>query len=153
MSGFEVNQFMVHFNSNNISLIRILPRMRQDQKIQISFNKVEIPSFLLQPIAIFSGNLYLNNEEEQSAFLNFIGYRPSPRTPEEDVFFQRGEINKNGYVPTHFRVNFHELSQLCKFKDDPNELIKRIIEIRNYAVVPNSAHHYKIFLSGKKPLM
>ena len=89
LSGFEANKLMAYFREDRISLTRILPRMRQGQKLEINFNKVGIPDDLLQPMAIFSGNLYLNTQEEQKSYLNFIGYRPSPRTTKEEVLFEK----------------------------------------------------------------
>ena len=58
---------------------------------------------------------------------------------------------KNGYVPEEFRSSFESLNTSCKFKKDPNTLIKKLAQIRNYGIVPESAHHNYIFESGKKP--
>ena len=151
LSGFEANQVMNDFCSGIVSLIKILPRMRQEQRIQIYFNNVKIPEFLLQPLAIFSGSLYLYNVEEQTAYLDFLGFRPNPRTKEEEDLFQKGQIRKNGYVLPIARSIFKQLDQQCRFKEDPYKLVTKLTEVRNYGVVPSSAHHNHIFQSGKKP--
>ena len=151
LSGYEANELMSHFTPNKISLVRSLPRMRREQKLKINFQNVKIPVDLFQPMAIFAGNLYLNSLEEQESYLNFIGYRPLPRTREEQTLFEDEKIRKNGFVPYDYRKYIEGLSLTCEFKEDPNKLIQKVIEIRNYSIVPDSAHHNCIFLSGKKP--
>ena len=105
---------MSHFNSSQVSLTRILPRAKPDQKLKINFQLVDPPEYLFQPVAIFSGNFYLNTLEEQSAYLNFIGYCPSPRTQMYQLLFEKGEIKQNGYVQKQYRSNFENLNQYLK---------------------------------------
>jgi hypothetical protein len=50
---------------------------------------------------------------------------------------------------------FHEedsFYKLSKFKNDPNELIIKLYELRNYGIIPKSAHHLKVLRSGRKHL-
>jgi len=148
LSGFEANELMSHFNSSQVTLTRILPRARVDQMLKINFRQVDIPDDLFQPVAIFAGNLYLKSRQEQQSYLNFIAYRPSPRTSNEEKLFEKGQIKQHGYVPEEYRIN---LNLSSKFKEDPATLIKKLIEIRNYGIVPESAHHNYIFQCGKKP--
>ena len=49
-------------------------------------------------------------------------------------------------------VVFGSNENRCLFEKDPSEFITKLIELRNYALVPNSAHHLIIFLNGKNPL-
>ena len=59
-------------------------------------------------------------------------------------------INKNGYVPSMNRFENHAF--LCKFWNDPCKFIIKLFDIRNYGIVPDSAHHLEIFSNGKKPI-
>ena len=119
LSGFEVNKLMAYFREDRISLTRILPRMRQGQKLEINFNKVGIPDDLLQPMAIFSGNLYLNTQEEQKSYLNFIGYRPSPRTTKEEVLFEKWQIQKMAMFQKSFGQASRVWTQVANSKKTP----------------------------------
>ena len=149
LSGYETNTLMPYFSSSQVSLTRILPRLRQNQKRQVNFNQIEIPVTLIEPLALYAGNFFLSSESELNILIDFLGYSLKPRSNEENKFFADGCINKNGYVPFEKRIYFKRLRS-CEFKKDPYELVKKLIEIRNYGLVPDSAHHLEIFF-GSKP--
>ena len=150
MSDYETNELLPFLKSSQYNTFAlILPRIRQNQKRIISFSNIQIPSKILEQIFIYAGSLYFNNKEEETNFLTFISYYPSPRNQMCSAL-----VNKNGYVELKNRKNvFQNIKEevnLSRFDKDPNDLLIKLYELRNYGVIPKSSHHLKILLRGKK---
>ena len=103
----------------------------------------------MEQLAVYAGSLYLNDEHEQSNFLAFSGYCPSPRSKIEEEHFKLRHITRSGYVDKEYRAELGLID--CGFENYPMEMIKKLAEIRNYGVVSNSAYHLVISNTGEKP--
>ena len=115
-----------------------------------------VPQTLIEQLCVFAGSQYFDTWEEQQAYLSFIGYCPSPRTPLQQECFERNLILKNGFVHAINREKVFEESQgryeISKFNEDPIELIQKLVEIRNFGVVSKFAHHLLILFRGRRPI-
>jgi hypothetical protein len=151
LSAFETNELVKYFDKSKVKLSYLLPRNRKDQKRLFESYKSEIviSPLHMEQLAVYSGSLYLNDEHEQSTFLSFSGYCPSPRTKHEEKLFNLGHITRTGYVYGEYRAKLG-LND-CGFVNDPMPMVKRLAEIRNYGIVPNSAYHLVISNTGEKP--
>ena len=137
-----------------------MPVMREGQKRTFSLNPIKISENLMQEILIYSGSFYFNSIKEQEQFLNFIFYVPNPRTEIQTKLLDDLKIERNGFVLAKNRKKvFGEYKLMVEkrkwdqiFQQDPSKFIIELISIRNYQLVPNSAHHLIIFNNGKKPL-
>ena len=155
MSDYEANELFSYFNPKVTSLATFMPRLRegQDQVGILTFPEVEIPSHLVEQLGVFSGSLFFNKNEEQDNFLRFSGYCTSPRDHIQKINYDKGFINQNGYVPLENRQNvFGNVlgNDFSKFQEDPSDLLTKLLELRNYGIVPRSVHHIKIFNSGHR---
>ena len=115
-----------------------------------------MPANLFTQLSIYSGSLYLDSVEEEEEYLLFLGYCPHPRNAEQEACFETEKILKNGFVPmSHreivYRSVLREHQTLSKFEDEPSGLVQRIICLRNYGIVPESAHHNIIFKNNQRP--
>ena len=150
LSDYETNELFDYFNPKETALATLLPRLRENQERIISFPPLSVPKDLMEQMAIFAGSLFFNNNDEQSEFLSFTGYCPSPRDDVQQKLFDDAVINQNGFVSLQNRSKVFGNTKLSKFKDDPCDLLTKLYEIRNYGIVPTSVHHLKIFRSGKR---
>ena len=153
ISDYEANELYPLFKQSSSSLALLLPRGRQHQERLIAIPTINIPQHLFEQLSIYAGSLYFNSNDEQEAFITFIGYCPAPRNELFQNYFDTGKIlNQNSYVPLDNRrfVFCNDCNEKSKFDDDPNDLITQLYKIRNYGVIPNSSHHLQILCSGKK---
>ena len=156
LSAFEAGMLKSNFKENCVSLIMLIPRVRQKQlKLFTEFNNI-VPQTLLEQLSVFAGSQYFDTWEEQEAHLSFIGYCPGPRTPLQQECFEKKFILKNGFVPAQRRDQVfqesRELYENSKFKEDPIDIVQKLVEIRNYGIVSKFAHHLLILLRGRKPI-
>jgi hypothetical protein len=136
-----------------------MPVNREKQKKLISFSSAmtenELDQRILTEISVFAGSLYFNTKFEQENFLDFISYCPKPRKQYQDILFEENKIEPNGYVLPQNRLEVFgkekEKENFSPFVKDPSKFIKELISIRNYQLVPKSAHHNMIFSCGLKP--
>jgi hypothetical protein len=157
ISSYEANNYFHDFN-DDCYLIMLMPVFRENQKRMFTSKPIEINEDLMQEILIYSGSFYFNSIKEQESFLNFICYVPTPRTQEHNEYFENFKIEENGFVLVENRKevfgNRSMSERKCDiFKQDPSKFIIELISVRNYQLVPNSAHHLTIFNNGKKPLV
>lgn len=78
-------------------------------------------------IKVYAGAMYFKNEAEQTAYCNFLGLIPRPRTPEQEKAFENGIIKPNGFVPIEYRHLIKEVDR-CKFQRNPVHLAIKLIE-------------------------
>jgi hypothetical protein len=151
LSAYEANELVNRFDRSKVKLSFLLPRSRKGQKRLFESDKSEIviSPMHMEQLAVYAGSLYLNDEHEQSSFLSFSGYCPSPRTEAQEKHFGLGHITRTGYLNKEYRAELG-LND-CGFESDPMLMIKRLAEIRNYGVVPNSSYHLVILNTGQKP--
>jgi hypothetical protein len=150
LSDFEANCLYSYFSNSKAKLTMLMPRVKFEQRILLP--KTEIPSDFMSQLFIFSGSMYFKTIEEQRCYVDLIGYSLSPRSDEEQNYYDSGLIHKNGFVSRENRNRIFKNAYLSKFEDDPRDLIVKLVDIRNYGVVPKSAHHLDIFQSAKKPV-
>ena len=142
--------FLLILTPKVTSLAKFIPRLREGQDRILAFPDVEIPKYLEEQLGVFTGSLFFNKYKEQEDFLRFIGYCASPRDLIQQRYFENGFINQNGFVTLKNRKKVFEDIELSKFQEDPSDLLTKIFELRNYGIVPRSAHHNKILRSGQK---
>ena len=156
LSGFEANELKYLFNDSCVSLMMLIPRVRQGQLASFSTFRNNIPQSLLEQLSVFAGSQYFDNWFEQEAYLNFIGYCLNPRTEPQQGYFEIGLILKNGFVPEENRArvfgNSDGVNEFSMFKEDPLEIIQKLAEIRNYGIISKFAHHLLILLRGRRPI-
>jgi len=134
-----------------VGLYMFIPRIKHNQLITV-FPKIELNDKIKLQISIFIGSIYFKDEKEQSTFLSFVGYLPSPRIEIHQTKFDQKLISSNGFVNKENRSQVYLLNEeLSLFEKDPSDFLIKLIETRNFAVVPKTAHHLIIFLNGKKP--
>jgi hypothetical protein len=150
LSDYEANELFAHFNPNVTSLATFLPRLREGQDRILSFPKVDIPSYLEEQLAVFTGSLFFNKNEEQDDFVRFVGYCPSPRSHIQQIYFENEIIFQNGFVAFENRKKVFRDVKLSNFQEDPCDLLTKLYELRNYGIVPRSAHHLKILRLGRR---
>jgi hypothetical protein len=99
-------------------------------------------------VLTFAGSLYFKDHIEEKYFCHFIGYCPDPRTEAQNNFFVEGLIRKNGFVELKYRdlIFCDDKENLSKFVEDPSKLIRSLLEIRNFNLIPKTAHHFEIFI-------
>lgn len=166
LSSFEVNELMHDFNQGACHLIMLMPRTRPGQRFLFSSTYVDeddilLPKIARQELAIFSGSLYFNLLTEQDCYsklIGFVSYPPQSIEDDEDDCLNEGNYKNNrkirakGFVTPDKRVEvFGKNENIAIFETDPTEFITKLALIRNFSIVPSSAHHLQI-LDGKKPL-
>jgi hypothetical protein len=150
ISSFEADSLFFSFKTP-VGLYMFIPRIKNNQTI-ISFPKIDLNDKIRIQISIFLGSIYFRDENEQSIFTSFVGYLPSPRNEIHQKKFDQKLISSNGFVNKENRLEVFELNEeLSVFENDPSDFIIKLIETRNFAIVPKSSHHLIIFLNGKKP--
>lgn len=155
MSSFEANELCQVFKEkNNAVLCMLLPRMKKKQDLVVYFstNHSFISTSHLIQLSLFSGSFYIDKEEEEKEFISFFGFCPYPRTEIQEDFLNEGKIFKNGYVPLKHREEVFSSQISSRFDQEPSAMIQKMISIRNHGIVPISAHHNTLFISGCKPL-
>lgn len=153
LSGFEVNELMHDFIENeSCQLVMLMPRMRSGQRRVLQYsmlfwkNKKKfsgLPEPLLQELGIFVGSLYFNTNEEQECYMRLIGF--VTWNWRRSNYQHCDRIEQNGFVlPQNRNIVFkgdkRRILEII-FKTDPSKFIQNLAYIRNYRVVPNSAHH------------
>lgn len=148
-SDYEANELFPYFKPTTVLLATLLPKFRIDQERLLCFSLSKIQERLMAQLLLFAGSLYFKNDYEQNEFVSFIGYSPSPRENLQQEHFENGLISQNGFVHMKHRKAVLGTDD-CKFSIDPNEFIVKLFELRNYGIVPKTAHHLSILRSGRK---
>ncbi len=150
ISSFEADSLFFSCKKN-VGLYMFMPRVKHNQR-SILFPFIELDPKIRLQISIFCGSFYFEDENEQKIFNSFVGYLPSPRNPDDQEKFDQKLISANGFVLYENRQHvFNNEQEICRFEKDPSAFIIKLIEIRNFAIIPKTAHHLMIFLNGKKP--
>ena len=77
--------------------------------------------------------------------------RPKPRTPQEEVAFEKGWIATDGFVRE--LAHRHELRiHAYRFMDNPLAFVKQLIETRNNTHTPVASHVGSIILNSLKSI-
>ena len=142
----------------------ILPRIKQNQSIFVNNPRLTIPSSIkfhnlgincqislqiLPPLFVFNGTLYFSTVEEQNAYCQLLSLCPIPRTQEEEAAFEKGWIDKDGFVsnPEHRR---HLQIKQAQFISNPIIFMKQLIENRNRSYASVLSHVGSIILNSRK---
>lgn len=125
-----------------------------DNGLPLNGNKIisEISVNDSAQLKMFSGSMYLKNEDEQNAYCNFLGLIPRPRNEQQNVAFESGLIKPNGFVPIenrHHLLAIRECVDQCKFKKNPVDLAIKLIEA-HHLFIRKESHASSILERGKK---
>lgn len=147
LSSYECDRLMPVFRKTvNWTLCMYRPRLSKfhsdllnDRRLQVTATErpLKIALNLKVQIGLYSGSMYFETEAEQIEFCNFLGIIPRPRTPELNIFFEKGFIQPNGFVPSKYRTiskRIIECVDKCRFTTNPTGLAIKLI----------SAHHQNV---------
>jgi hypothetical protein len=142
----------------------LLPRIRRDQSILVNNLALTIPSsivldydaisFLIAPeslvgLFVFNGTLYFETDQEQTAYCQFLGVCPKPRTVIEEMAFENGWISVDGFVEELKVRNLLKIRH-CRFNSNPLLLVRKLVENRNNTHAPLKSHVGSIILNATK---
>lgn len=157
ISPFECNELMSLFRSTcNSTLHMFSAKLSQSQSTLINNQTLQLPSNsaaytiglnTIVQLSMFAGSMYFDNAAEESAYCNFIGVIPRPRTEEQQKAFEAGYITNSGYVSLQHRQHFPDL--LCRFKENPDKITIGIIE-RRHGYSRKRSHVAQIFGEAKR---
>ncbi|XP_031624364.1 uncharacterized protein LOC116341417 [Contarinia nasturtii] len=143
LSSFECHHLLPYFRrSHKSTLYMYRPRLcnlhsdlldNHDLRISARTETVDIDENDSAQIAVFSGSMYFRNETEQNAYCHFLGLIPRPRTSEQNDAFEKDIIKPNGFVPPEHRQLESTIEYVgqCKFKENPVNVAKSLIEAHN----------------------
>ena len=132
-------------NKPAVTTVRlILPRIRRNQSIFVNNPVLTTPSLIKFPslgiswhiplkwltqLFVFNGTLYFETVEEQKAYCQLLSLCPKPRTEEEDVAFEKGWIDMDGFVSNPEHRHHLQMNQ-DQFNSNPITFINQLIENR-----------------------
>jgi hypothetical protein len=98
---------------------------------------------------VFDGTLYFENIDEQTAYCEYLGLCPKPRTKTEEEAFEKDWIADDGFVRSleHRR---HLQIHRARFHSNPLTFVKQLIENRSNSHAPITSHVGSIILDSKK---
>jgi len=80
--------------------------------------------------------MYFASEAEQTLYCDFLGISVRQRTPSQQVLFDKGWIQRSGFVPPATRIFkryvFGDYQQ-CTFMQCPVGLIRGILQLRQHS--------------------
>lgn len=103
-------------------------------------------------IGIYSGMMYFHRENELKAYCEFLGLILRPHTEEQERAFDKGIIQRLGFVSPEHRQYSQAIAECvgqCKFKKDPVDFVKELIQVL-HQTLPRDVHVAWI-LRGIKP--
>ncbi|XP_031629745.1 uncharacterized protein LOC116344981 [Contarinia nasturtii] len=150
LSSFEVENLLKDFKrSKKACLFMYQAKLSQFQETLIDDEHLVVGS--MEPkemlsidekaqLAVFSGSLYFNTEEEQSAYCGFLGLIPRQRSVEHQMAFNNNQIQPDGFVEHIYRQlpALRDAVGNAKFKKNPIQLAKSIIESRHQSMAKES---------------
>ena len=162
LSDFEANSLWTRFTSENkhAKLYLFSPRIHREQRKRLfprnlCMSRVdEMPHLLIEELAIFAGSLYFADTSELDAYLDIIGYCPTPRSAFHQTCFDKQLIENGGFVKPDNRLavfESEEKANASKYDADPSECIVKLLIIRHFAVLPASAHQLVVLRRGERP--
>lgn len=161
ISPFEANELKPTFRApttTKATLHMFCAKLSQSQNTLINQKALqipnrphthEIPMNTYVQLTVFAGSTYFGSVEEQSAYCNFIGAIPNPRTVDQQMAFETGEIMSSGFVQKRHRHRFPDLEMVCRFEQNPTDTIIKIIE-RRHGSLPKRSHTRQLLYEGKR---
>ena len=161
LSSFEADRLLPHFRkSTKSTLFMFRPRLSKLHRdlmdehylhVTGSDNSIRVDVKDRAQIQMLSGSMYFNDEDEQNAYCNFLGLIPQPRTSELETAFENELIKPNGFVPIKQRQDSKvaKFVDRCKFKRDPIDLAKKLIEA-HHDILPRESQVAAILQRGEK---
>ena len=155
LSAIEANEYLEKKQYGNQLHILIL-RTNPNQKQNLFFPIIKFPplTHYYSEFLIFSGSQYVANIREQNQYLQYLGLHIIPRSDKENSLFQKGIIDKDGFIPPSRRSEASlEMPEYIDsiFKKDPGELICQLCHLRNYSNSPDNSHYLMMLIQLKKP--
>lgn len=163
LSTFECNHLMPAFrDSVNATLFMYQPRLSNLHSNLIREPELRVTKMLTVnniavedevQIGLYAGLMYFKDEEEQSAYCEFLGIIPRPWTREQMEAFHDGNIEENGYVPRkrNYPESISQSMSQCKFKSNPTDLAIKLIKAR-HQILPKDSHVASILNRGIKAI-
>jgi hypothetical protein len=133
------------------------PRIRHGQERVFDVRSITAThtppvQLLFEHLAIFAGSFFFNENSELENYLRIVGYCPSPRTSHLADCFDRQLIEVSGFVtPTNRLTVFQNEESLCRYQADPGEFIVKLLNIRHFGIVPQTAHQLDVLSRGRRP--
>lgn len=159
ISPYEANAYISIFRqvSTATTLHMFAPRLSASQSSLMDIRHLQLPpttntsiGYLLKAeISLFAGSLYFENADEQSAYCEFMGLIPRPRTDKHEEAFENGLITVIGFVPKENRHISMGIQANCKFDICPDKLAIQIIN-RRTLFLPRESHVSLIITEAKK---
>lgn len=159
LSTFESNKLLPTFRSNTKSILHMFsPKLSMSHSNLLNNANLQVPANSSNEnidaakavqIAMFAGSMYFNDVVEETAYNNFMGFIPRPRSAEYQQAFEEGAITSNGYVPAEHRHRFAELLEMCRFTENPDKIAIEIINRRHGYLSANS-HVSLLLREGKR---
>ncbi|XP_055306475.1 uncharacterized protein LOC129570781 [Sitodiplosis mosellana] len=162
LSSFECDRLLVTFRKSTKSILfpfrPTLSKLHSDLLDQQDLRVTAKPSTAaldvndVAQLKMYSGSMYFKSEAEQSAYCNFLGLIPRPRTPEQEMAFEEGIIKPNGFVPVENRQRSKavvECVNQCRFHENPVDLAIQLIEA-HHEFMRNESHASSVLQLGSK---
>lgn len=157
LSPFEINHFMPIFRENCATTLHMYsPRVSPEQnnlknvrqlQLPIRTTAIQIKGMIEAQLSAFSGNIYFANRNEQRIYCNFLGIIPRPRSYEHQQAFENRHILLNGFVRPEHRTISAEIQKNCRFENNPEDLIRKIVD-RRHGFLPRMSHVALIVIEG-----
>lgn len=162
LSSYECNRLVSTFRRSSCSTLHMFqPTVSKLHSDLINDNSLPLnANGIISKISVsdsaqlkmFSGSMYLKNEDEQNAYCNFLGLIPRPRSKELNLAFENGIIKPNGFVPIENRLRslaIRESIDKCQFKNNPVDLAIKLIEA-HHLFIRKESHASSILERGRK---
>lgn len=162
ISSFECDRLLPTFHkSTESTLFPFRPTLsklhsdlldQHDLRVTAKLSTVDLDLNDVAQIKMYSGSMYFNSDAEQNAYCNFLGLISRPRTPQQEMAFEEGIIQPNGFVPVENRQHSTAVIKSidkCKFRQNPVDLAIQLIEA-HHEFMRNESHASSILQRGSK---
>lgn len=159
LSTYECNELLPIFRSSQQSILYMFcPKLSMSQSSLLNDRNLQLPSkpsnvniplSIAMQIGMVAGSMYFNDRDEETAYCNFMGFIPRPRSAKNQQAFEEGAIASNGFVPVEHRYRFDELAATCQFFSNPDKIAIGIIE-RRHGYLSAKSHISRLLAEGKR---
>ncbi|KAJ3055431.1 hypothetical protein HK097_010525 [Rhizophlyctis rosea] len=160
ISAYEANEVIriMRTSASTVATLHMYTRQtRRDQKsLYNAFGLIlppspslSIPRNLTAQLAVFSGSLFFNTLEDESAYCNFLGFYPRPWIGVQQ-HSESGVIGSDGYTDSERRVELNGEIAQSKFVANPTELVVALINLHNSGVSSGRSHAISIVLRNRR---
>ncbi|KAJ7521861.1 hypothetical protein O6H91_19G071900 [Diphasiastrum complanatum] len=162
LSPVEVNSLLPEFRrGRGAHLHMVAPRRRAGQDFMLCERALMLPVVdssqatfddlpLIAQLLAFSGSAFFANNREQSAYCDFLGLCPRPRSMTEADAFDRGDIKLDGFIlPEKRQAVKSACKTLCGFQESPVPFMADLLSVRGWLGRPSASHVGQILFIGQ----